>query len=167
MSQQQLKDYVDALSRKRSTDDVFATAAAIYQAHLDFTLMTITTIDDGRCSVRRVWSSDECNYPSGQSKASDGTQWMRTVMDEQQTVVCHSPQDLRATFSDHNILATMGCRSGVNIPIVLQGSVIGTLNMFHSEERFADEKIETAGALIAYLYAPLMLTMNLSKEESK
>jgi hypothetical protein len=68
-------------------------------------------------------------------------------------------EDFRRHYSDWELLASMGLRSGVNFPIVVDGETVGTVNLTGDENYYTPARIE-AGRVLA---GPALLVLLLSE----
>jgi hypothetical protein len=50
-------------------------------------------------------------------------------------------------FDDHELIRSLGCESVMNVPIIVAGEVIGTINCLHEAGHYTPEKIQAAEAL--------------------
>ena len=155
----QLKRSVAALEKSRELQPLFAEVARAYQSEVGFRLFTITAIDQSLPKpVRRLWSSHPELYPIGGDKELASDAWTDKVMGSQQLMICNTANDIAATYPDHDVIDSLGCGSGMNLPIVLAGEVLGTLNIFNAARWFDEERIDRAHAMLALVYAPMLLT---------
>lgn len=147
------------LERSRELQPVFAEVAHAYQDEVGFRLLTITAIDQNLPKpVRRLWSSHPELYPIGGDKELASDEWTDRVMGSRQLMVCNTAHDIASTYPDHDVIGSLGCESGMNLPIVLAGEVLGTLNIFNAAQWFNGERIERAHSMLALVYAPMLLT---------
>lgn len=149
---------VTALSRTRELDPVLTEVAHAFRTEVGFRLLTITAIDQREpLPVRRLWSSQPELYPVGGSKDLAGDEWSRTVIGSRCVMHCNTPEDIRRIFPDHALIASLGCGAGLNLPVVLQEEVLGTVNIFNVPEWFTPVRVARAQALLALVYAPMLL----------
>jgi len=155
----QLQRSVAALERSREVQPLFAEVAQAYQSEVGFRLFTVTAINQSLPKpVRRLWSSHPELYPIGGDKELASDDWTDKVMGSHQLMICNTAIDIAATYPDHEVIDRLGCASGMNLPIVLAGEVLGTLNIFNTAQWFDEERIERAYAMLALVYAPMLLT---------
>lgn len=123
-----------------------------------FTIMTseVTGTDPLAGEAARVYSSDPASYPVSGRKPITANAWTRTVLDAKQPFVANSIEAIAEVFPDHPLIASLGCGSVINVPVVVAGSVIGTANILHEAGFYTPERVEAAMALRP-LYALAML----------
>lgn len=155
----QLKRSVAVLERSRELQPLFAEVAHAYQAEVGFRLFTITAINQSFPKpVRRLWSSHPEVYPIGGDKELASDDWTEKVMGSRQLMVCNTSVDIATTYPDHDVIDSLGCASGMNLPIVLAEEVLGTINIFNAAGWFDEERIDRAHAMLALVYTPMLLT---------
>lgn len=120
--------------------------------HKLFTLMRL----HGATEVERIYSSDEAAYPVGGRKSKIGTPWSRAVLDRGEVFVARNPAEVRSAFVDHELIASLGIGSIMNVPIGYRARVLGTMNISH-EAGWFDEEDAAAGRLVAAFVAPSLL----------
>lgn len=157
----QLQCYVTTISRPGDLKPVFSQVAQICREYIGYKLLTITAInppsEQQKQTITRLWSSHENDYPTGGLKDLDCDEWSEIVIRRQQAMICSSSDEIVRAFSDHAKIAGLGCESGINLPIILHGKVLGTLNIFHEANWLTAERIQHANALTSLLYAPMLL----------
>jgi hypothetical protein len=160
MEQSYLSDVTAALASRSDVDRVFEVVSRVFQNEVGFRLLTVTAILDGASKVKRLWSSNCDIYPIGGTKLLGNDEWNHIVIQQQKPIVCDEPSDVRRMFADHEDIARLNCGAGVNLPVILRGSVIGTVNIFHEPRWFTATRLARANALLALLYAPIILAMD-------
>lgn len=123
--------------------------------HRLFTLLV--TRERGRL-VRRVHTSDAQAYPLGGEKEMGPTPWGELVLRRAQPWLGRSAEDIRWAFPDHALIASLGLGAAINIPVVYDDEVIGTMNLLHEAHWYRPEHVDLLlafGALLvpAYLAA--------------
>jgi hypothetical protein len=96
-------------------------------------LCTAMRFDAAAMTVRRIYSSDAAAYPVGGAKPKRDTDWGRQVLLQARVFVGEGEAAIRAHFADHALIAALGLRSIVNVPVVLRGECRGTVNFLWPE----------------------------------
>lgn len=109
-------------------------ADAVGRAAMGHRLCTAMRFDAAAMTVRRIYSSDAVAYPVGGAKPKRDTEWGRQVLLEARVFVGEGEAAIRAHFADHALIARLGLRSIVNVPVVLRGACRGTVNFLWPEE---------------------------------
>jgi len=60
-------------------------------------------------------------------------------------------------FFDHELIASLGCASVLNVPVVWDDRVLGTINLLHEAEWY-DEADAPIGLAFANLAVPALAT---------
>jgi hypothetical protein len=94
----------------------------------------------------------------GGRKALNRTPWTEQVLRRQQPYVGRTAADVRAVFFDHALIASLGCGSVLNVPVVWDGRTLGTINLLH-EDGWYDAEDAPVGLLFAALAIPAYLAL--------
>jgi GAF domain-containing protein len=65
------------------------------------------------------------------TKTVDSDRWARQVLDGRENFVANDIASIAEVFDDHELIRSLGCESVLNIPIVVGGDVLGTINLLH------------------------------------
>lgn len=133
----------------------FVTLDRALAATLGHKLFTILRWDAERRESERLYTNQPTAYPVGGRKPMSQTIWSRQVLDERRPYVGRTAADIRAHFFDHELIASLGCASIVNLPVVWNGRVLGTLNALH-EAGWYDEHDVPLGLAFAGLAVPAL-----------
>lgn len=92
-------------------------------------LCTAMAFDRKTMTVQRIFSSRPAEYPVGGRKPKQDTDWGRQVLLEGRRFEGEGEAAIRAHFADHEVILGLGLRSIVNLPILVGGACVGTLNL--------------------------------------
>ena len=67
--------------------------------------------------------------------------------------------DLRHVFSDHELIASLGCESVLNMPVRWRGRTLGSLNLLHEAGWYGEDDV-AACLPFAQLALPALLTQS-------
>ena len=81
--------------------------------------------------------------------------WGRVVLTEGRVFVARTPEEIRRAFTDHELIASLGIGSIMNVPIGFAGRRLGTMNVSHQADWFTPEDADT-GRVIAAVLAPAL-----------
>ena len=127
-------------------------------------LFTLMQIDHARGVAWRNYSNMPDAYPTNGEKPVQNNAWTDHVQKRHGTFVANSIDEIAAVFPDHALIQSLGCESCINIPVVIGGEVIGTLNCLHEAGHYtpdrvaASESLKEPGALAFLLSAALEKT---------
>jgi hypothetical protein len=138
----------------------WAHVANLFQQEVGYRLFTVTAVERSATRrVTRVWSSSPEVYPIGGSKNLEHDPWAQQLFTSQQNLICNSQEEIQRAFPDHETIVGLGCTSGVNLPVVLNGELLGLINIFNETHWFTPEKVDQADSLIVFAYAPLIVEL--------
>ena len=90
--------------------------------------------------ARRAFSSHPDDYPVSGTKPMGQGAWTDQVVERGEIFVANTVAEFAIYFPDHALIESRGCGSALSIPVV-QGDVIGTVNMLDKTHYFDDGKI--------------------------
>ena len=131
--------------------DALQTALARVIGHRLFTLMVF---DPHNRDAQRLYSSDPKNYPVGGRKAMSKTPWGEKVIDGKTAWIGYSAEDIRWAYPDHELIASLGLESALNLPVIYDDVFIGSANLLHDANRYTPEDVEIGRPFAALLAAP-------------
>ena len=114
-----------------------------------FQLLTLLEVDWDQELVRRLYSSDEQDYPSGGVKRLMNTEWGRQVLREHRVFRANGPVEMKAAFADHELLLSLGLTHALNVPVLRRGRVAWTLNLLRGGPAFSDAAVDRVQRLLA------------------
>lgn len=121
-------------------------------------LFTVMLLHRGAMQVQRIHSSRPDVYPVGGRKEKRDTAWGRQVLDRAEPFLGVSAADIRAHFEDHETIANLGLASILNMPVLYDGRVLGTMNLLHAAGYYGEEDIPSA-RLLAGALSPALLAL--------
>ena len=62
-------------------------------------------------------------------------------------IVANDIAGIAAVFPDHALIKSLGCESVINVPIVIGGEVLGTINCLHVAGFYTEEKVAASEGL--------------------
>lgn len=120
--------------------------------HKLFTLLYV----DG-AEVARVYSSNTAAYPVFGRKPMGPTPWGKQVIEGCQPYLGRDAASIRWAFFDHELIASLGLGSVINIPVVYDGKTIGTINLLDAEHHYTEAQVPLAAALAPALIPAFLL----------
>lgn len=142
----------------------FAALSELTAAHIGVRLFTIMIFDARTRNARRIFSSAPDAYPVGGTKPVNETFWTEQVLDRHETFVANSIEGIAEVFYDHELIFSLGCESALNIPVVVCGDAIGTLNCLHEKGHYTPERVRASDDLKLPGAAALLLARSLSAQ---
>ena len=143
-----------ALARCKAAADLYPALDAALGEVIGHKLFTLMTVDPRRQEAARIYSNRPAEYPVGGRKPLGRmTGWGEVVLGQQRPWIGYDAADIAWAFFDHELIASLGCASCVNVPVVDGGEVLGTVNMLH-EAGFYTEADAARAAPFAALLVP-------------
>ena len=107
-----------------------------------FQLLTLLEVDWDNRLVRRLYSSNEEHYPSGGVKRLMDSCWGRHVLQEGRVFRASGNDEMKAGFSDHELLLSLGLGQALNMPVRSKGRVAWTVNLLREQPPFDDDEVD-------------------------
>lgn len=117
-------------------------------------LFTILYTSPDAQQVIRLYSNQPVAYPVSGAKTMGPTPWGDLVITRGKPYIGNTAEDIKWAFFDHELIASLGCDSVLNIAVVIEGKTVGTLNLLHEAGWYGEEHIALATPF-AYLLAPV------------
>ena len=124
-----------------------------------FTLLR-TDLDAGEGC--RIYSSMPDVYPVTGRKAIPERTWSDTVIKNRQIFAADSIEAIAEVFPDHELIASLGCGSVLNIPAVAGGELLGCVNCLDAAGSYGPGHLAAARKLILPGTACFSLARSLS-----
>lgn len=140
--------YLAALeSGDNQPDTAFDALNALTEAVVGVRLFTLMTFDAATRGARRIYSNMPDAYPVFGTKPVNETHWTGIVIGRHETFVANTIDEISQVFDDYELIRSLGCRSAINVPIVVGGSVIGTINCLHEAGFYTPDKVAASERL--------------------
>ena len=139
---------------------LFARASAALQESVGHTLFTVSYALPGGREVERIHTSLPAEYPVGGRKPVHQTDW-NTIMASGRCFVASSPAGFGPHFEDLDAIVALGFGAVINIPVIHQGRMLGSLNLLDREGAYQGEVLPACAAIL-----PLALQGFLAYEDA-
>jgi AcrR family transcriptional regulator len=133
-------------ARIRPLEDSFDRLNADLREAVSFKLFTALAVK--RPYVERVYTNHAELFPLTGRKRLDASPWGAHVIERGDSWLGHDADDMMRMFPDYALIARLGCASCINIPVVVKGQTIGSLNMLDAAHAYTREDV-TKAALFA------------------
>ncbi|NGN41610.1 GAF domain-containing protein [Mesorhizobium sp. CGMCC 1.15528] len=110
-------------------------------------LFTVMTVDMKNELARRAYTSDPKSYPASGTKPVQYNRWFNVVHKARETFVANTIADIATVFPDHETIWSLGCGSVINMPVVIAGELLGTVNCLDVEHHYTPERLERSRLL--------------------
>lgn len=125
----------------------FVGLEALVDQTIGVKLFTLMELDHTRNVARRSYTNMPDVYPVSGEKPLEHNSWSEHVEVGQNMFIANSIEEIAAVFPDHKLIQSLGCESCVNIPILIAGKVVGTLNCLHEAGHYTAERVANAETL--------------------
>jgi GAF domain-containing protein len=142
----------------------FAALASATDALIGARLFTAMTFDRATRLARRIFSNMPEAYPVSGTKPVEDNSWSAIVLDRHETFVANDIDGIAEVFSDHELIRSLGCESVVNVPVIVAGEILGTINCLHDAGRYTPARVAAAEALKLPAAACFLLYNSLTRQ---
>ncbi len=111
-------------------------------------LFTVTVVDREAGLARRCYTSHPVAYPVSGTKPIGSDGWSARVLERGETFVANDTPEFALYFSDHELINSLGCASAMNIPVVGDGTVVGTVNLLDLAGHFTPARVAELEELV-------------------
>jgi GAF domain-containing protein len=154
-----IEDLIELLAEPGQPNFFFDALDAALAERVGHRLLTLLYKDGDE--VARVYSNMPDAYPVFGRKPMGVTPWGDLVLRRQQPFLGRDREAVKWAFFDHELIASLGLNSAINIPVVYDGETIGTINLLHEEYYYEEKHVE-----IARKFAPLLIPAFLEARRS-
>jgi hypothetical protein len=134
--------------------DAVAEATDALIGHKLFTLMFL---DTARNEAARIYSNQPDAYPvGGRKELGEMTGWGRHVLEGKQPYLGPTKADIEWAFFDYELIYSLGCGAVINIPVMWDGTMLGTINVLDKEDAYNDAHIAPLLPFAPLLIAPFL-----------
>jgi transcriptional regulator with GAF, ATPase, and Fis domain len=143
----------EALAEPGQPRALFAALDRALGATLGHRLFTVLRYHPDAQESERLYTSQGAAYPVGGRKAVRPTPSTARVFGERRPYIGRTAADIRACFPDAELIFSLGCESVLNLPVVFDGRVLGTVNLLHEAQWYDDADLP-AGLIFAGVAIP-------------
>ena len=133
--------FVDAISGARESGAGWKALSDLAAAIVGHRLFTVMTVDIAAGLARRAYSSHPAEYPVSGTKPIHHDAWFDIVHRQRRTFVANTIEDIAKVFPDHELIASLGCGSVLNLPVVLEGDLVATINLLDVAGHYTPERV--------------------------
>lgn len=137
-----LSQFDAAISQAKTGEAAFAALQAFAETVVGVKLFTFMSVDMKAELSRRAYSSDPASYPVSGTKPIRYDSWFDIVHKQRDYFIANTLDDISKVFPDYELIGSLGCGSVVNMPVILGGELVGTLNLLHEEQYYTPERVE-------------------------
>lgn len=119
-------------------------------------LFTVLRFHADSGESERVYTNQPESYPVGGRKALNPTFWAGHVIHGRKPYVGYNADDIKSVFFDHELIASLGCDSVLNTPVVWNDTMLGTINLLHQADWYDDGDIPLAATFAGLAVTPYL-----------
>jgi len=146
---QAIAQFDAAIAEAKGADQAFGALQALVQATVGAKLFTYMSVDMANEVARRAYTSDPANYPASGTKPIRYNSWFDIVHKERRYFVANTIEAIAEVFPDYELIDSLGCQSVVNMPVVIGGELVGTVNMLDVTDYYTPERVQMIRDVIA------------------
>lgn len=136
--------FARALAAAAQPGEAYAALQDLAQALVGARLFTVMEVTGDAMSGRRVHSNRPAAYPvSGIVRLRENA-WYETAIRRRAPFVANDAAGLAAVFADHELIASLGCASVLNLPVVADGRLIATVNLLDRAGHYDEARVALA-----------------------
>ncbi len=143
-----LATFQRSLAAATSPEDAYDALRVLGEARVGARLFTVMTVDMGAGLVRRAYTSDPQNYPATGTKPIERNAFFDVVFGKRQIFVANTIEEIATVFGDHELIASLGCASVVNLPVIVADELVATINLLHEAGYYTEDRVETLAATL-------------------
>jgi len=137
-------------------DDTFAALHSAARAACGARLFTVTVLDRRAGVARRAYTSHPADYPVTGTKSMGNSAWTEQVIGRGKTFVANETAGFSPFFSDHALINDLGCEAAMNIPVLQDNKVVGTINILDVAGHFTPERVAALEQLVSERLSDLL-----------
>lgn len=135
--------FVTAISAATDSDACWKALEDLATGLVGARLFTVSVTDEAADVVRRVYTNQPAAYPTSGTKPLRGNtgDWFQQVFEQRRTFVANTIEDIAKVFPDHALIASLGCGSVVNLPVVVGNALVATVNLLDATGHYTPERV--------------------------
>jgi hypothetical protein len=141
--------FLQSLRMAQSEPQIWKALDELAQKSIGHKLFTVTVVQMDRELVQRRYTNAPEAYPVSGTKPIVRDAWFEHVHDGLKTFRANSIAEIAKVFPDHALIASLGCGSVINIPVVFAGELVATINLLDADGAYPQAKGEIAESLLS------------------
>ena len=136
--------FVDAVSEATRSTASWKALSDLAGGLVGHRLFTVMTVDMAMGLAQRAYSSHPKEYPVSGTKPIHRDAWFDIVHRQRRSFVANTIEDIAKVFPDHELIASLGCGSVLNLPVVLESDLVATINLLDVTGHYTPERVIAA-----------------------
>ena len=100
---------------------IFELLDKAFQDIIGHKLFTVLKYDNKLFELERIYSSNPLSYSLNGIKKLTYTGWTKRVLVDGNVYIGYNANDIETSFPDYELIDKLGCRSVMNIPLIVKG----------------------------------------------
>ena len=151
-------------SRFLNTNDFYKKLDKVIFKLVGHKLFTLMVIDRSGKYVERVYSNNKKIYPLLGTKPIPKNAWTKRVLVEKKEYIGTNFKQIKKLFFDYETIKSIGCGSIINLPVINNNKVLGTLNILHKESYYNKKSLDQVRDF-AQLLTPYFISHQIKMEK--
>ena len=136
-----------AIAETGTVDQIFKALEDWVQQSVGAIIQSCSTFDLVARNSRRIYTNLPDVYPVSGLKDIIPNTWTAQVLDARKPFVANTIEDISQVFPDHSVIRSLGCGSVINMPVLLAGRFMGTVNVLHEPGYYTPVRLAALQAL--------------------
>ena len=149
MTDTALQDFTSTLAAATEPGTAYGALHRLTDALVGAKLFTVMTVDMQAMLARRAYTSHADSYPTSGTKPVEMNAWFEVVHGRHETFVANALAEIATVFPDHELIGSLGCGAVVNLPVILQGELVATMNALHEAGHYTPERVGRVREVLA------------------
>lgn len=142
--------FLDVVKTAPAPEPIFDALRDLINAHVGNRLFTASVYDLAAGRSRRIYSENPAAYPVGGFKPVSPGKWYDRVITRQQIFSSLTIEEIAEVFFDWQLIQSLGCESNLNMPVVIGGEVIGTVNLLERKGFYTADRVAAARQMLPF-----------------
>ena len=137
----------NSVKLKENREVTFSLLEKAFLETIGHKLFTILKFDESKFTLERIFTNKPYEYPLLGIKNLKKSFWQKSVFEEGNIFIGYNSKDIKNSFPDYDIILKLGCESVMNIPIVQNEIIKGSVNILHKKNWYTKSYIQSAKIL--------------------
>jgi len=152
--------FAEDLAAAKTDEAAFGALFRLSDTLIPVRLWTVMTVDLDAGLARRAYTNMPDAYPASGTKPIVHNAWFDIVHGQHKSFVANTLPEIAAVFPDHELIGSLGCGSVLNLPVLLEGELLGTVNLLDAEGHFTPERVGQCHDVLA---EPALAAMRMAR----
>ena len=137
----------NSVKLKENREVTFSLLEKAFLETIGHKLFTILKFDESKFTLERIFTNKPYEYPLLGIKNLKKSFWQKSVFEEGEIYIGYNSKDIKSSFPDYELIFNLGCESVMNIPVVQNNLIKGSVNILHKKNWYTKSHIQSAKIL--------------------